>query len=193
MEFILFLTSCIFLASAGYFHNRMDSEFNTKTKGILFTASVIYSFMGLLFATNPDVVIRVWRYMDWFITVPLLITELYLFLDEKIKKQKDLILAIIFSLIMLGFGLLGELKYIDKLLANILGSIAGVGIFYIFFKKIKKEHFKFLRGIAILWLFYPIVYMVQDSLLTILLFSIVDLSAKVGTAFYIKNQEKYFS
>ena len=193
MEFVLFLTSFVFLVSTIYFHNRVESEFNNKTKGILFTAAVTYSFMGLLFATNPDVVIRSWRYMDWFITVPLLLSELYLFLDNKTKNQKDLILTITFSLIMLGFGFLGELNYMNKWVSNILGSIAGVGIFYVLFKKIKKEHFKFLRAVAVLWLFYPIVYVIQDSWWTILLFSIVDLTSKVGTAFYIKNQERYFN
>lgn len=193
MEFVLFLTSFVFLVSTIYFHNRVESEFNNKTKGILFTAAVTYSFMGLLFATNPDVVIRSWRYMDWFITVPLLLSELYLFLDNKTKNQKDLILTITFSLIMLGFGFLGELNYMNKWVSNILGSIAGVGIFYVLFKKIKKEHFKFLRVVAILWLFYPIVYVIQDSWWTILLFSLVDLTSKVGTAFYIKNQERYFN
>lgn len=191
MENLLFLTSIIFLAATGYFHNRLDSVFNRKTKGILFTAAVIYSFMGFLFAHNPYSIIRAWRYLDWFITVPLLLTELYLFLDSKLRKQKDLILIISFSLIMLGLGLLGELHYLNKWIANIIGTGFGVGIFYILFKKISKQHFKFLKAVAILWSFYPIVYVIDDNLITIILFSLVDLTAKVGTAFYIKKQEKY--
>ncbi len=191
METLLFITSAIFLSSAGYFHNRLDNQFNRTTKGILFSSAVVYSFMSFLYATNPDTVIRAWRYLDWFITVPLLLTELYLFLDEKLRKQKDLILIIVFSIIMLGLGLLGELHYLNKWLTNSVGSAFMAGIFYILFKKLPKEHFKFLTAVAVLWLFYPIVYVVEDSILTIILFSIVDLLAKVGTAFYIKNQEQY--
>ena len=190
IEILLFTTSSIFLASAGYFHNKIDSVFNRKTKGILFTASVIYSFMGFLYSTNPDTVIRAWRYIDWFITVPLLLTELHLFLSPKIRKNKDLVLAVAFSIIMLSLGLLGELKYLDKIIANLVGSIFGIGVFYVYFKKIQKKHFRFLLTIAALWTFYPIVYVVNDSILTIALFSIVDLSVKVGTAFYISKQEK---
>lgn len=190
MEILLFITSVIFLASAGYFHNRIDSEFNRTTKAILFTAGVVYSYMGFLYATNPDTVIRAWRYLDWLITVPFLLTELYLFLDEKLRKQKDLILVIAFSIIMLVLGLLGELHYLNKWFTNSVGSAFMAGIFYILFKKLPKKHFKFLTAVAVLWLFYPIVYVVEDSILTIILFSIVDLSAKVGTAFYIKKQEQ---
>lgn len=189
METFLFITSAIFLASAGYFHNRLDTEFNRTTKGILFTAGVVYTYMGLLYANNSDVVIRGWRYLDWFITVPLLITELYKFLDVKLRQQRDLVLAIVFALLMLGLGLLGELHYMNKWLANITGSIFGIGVFYILFRKIPKQHFKFLTTVAVLWSFYPIVYIIEDSVLTIISFSIVDLSAKVGTAFYIKYKE----
>lgn len=193
METLLFITSGMFLASAGYFHNRIDNQFNRTTKGILFTAAVIYSFMGFLFATNPFTVIRTWRYLDWFITVPLLLSELYLFLDIKLRKQKDLILMITFSIIMLGLGLLGELDYLNKWLTNLVGSLAMGGIFYILYKKIPKQHIKFLTTVIILWLFYPMVYLIDDNLLVLVLFSIVDLSAKVGTAFYIKSQEKYLN
>lgn len=193
MEILLFLTSAIFLASAGYFHNRLDTIFNRTTKGILFSAAVVYSFMGFLYATNPDTVIRAWRYLDWLITVPLLLTELYLFLDKKLRKQKDLVLIIVLSIIMLVLGLLGELHYLNKWLTNLVGLLAMGGIFYILYKKISKQHIKFLTAVVILWLFYPIVYIVEDNILTIVLFSIVDLSAKVGTAFYIKNQEQYLS
>jgi bacteriorhodopsin len=191
METLLFITSGIFLASSCYFHNRLDTVFNRTTKGILFTAATIYSFMGFLYATNPYAVIRAWRYLDWFITVPLLLSELYLFLDVKLRKQKDLILIITLSIIMLGLGLLGELKYLDKWLTNLVGSLSMGGIFYILYKKIPKQHIKFLTTIIILWLFYPMVYLVDDTVLILLLFSIVDLLAKVGTAFYIKSQEKY--
>lgn len=189
METLLFLTSGIFLISAWYFNKRLDTTFNKTTKGILFSASVIYSFMGFLVTTNPDVVIRAWRYVDWLITVPLLVYELYLFIEPKLRKQKDLILVISCSIIMLVLGLLGELHYLNKWLTNITGSVFGVGVFYILFTKISKQHFKFLTTVAILWLFYPIVYLIEDSVLTLISFSIVDLLAKVGTAFYIKAKE----
>lgn len=178
--------------SAAYFHNRVDSQFNRTTKGILFTASVVYSFMGFLYADNPDTVLRAWRYFDWFITVPLLLTELFLFLDKKLRKQSDLIITIGLSIIMLSFGLLGELNYVNKWIANIMGIIPAVGMFYILFKKTPMEHLKFLKSVMLLWLFYPIVFMFDDNNLTIILFAIVDLTAKVGTAFYIKKQEKFF-
>jgi bacteriorhodopsin len=191
METLLFLTSCIFLASAGYFHNKIDTVFNKTTKGILFSAAVIYSFMGFLVTTNPDIVIRSWRYVDWFITVPLLIYELYLFIEPKFRKEKELVLMIGFSILMLVFGLVGELGYLNKWLTNIIGSVFGFGSFYLLFKRMPKQHFKFLRAISILWVFYPITYLIEDSVWTIIAFAVVDLSVKVGSAFYIESREKF--
>ena len=193
METILFLTSLIFLAFTGYFHNRVEGIFNKTTKGILFTASTIYAFMTLLYSNNPDTVIRLWRYIDWFITVPLLMGQLYLFIDVKVRKQKHLISIIGMSIFMLTMGLFGELGYISKLTTNLLGTLSMSGIFYVLFTKIPKKHFKFLLTVSVLWLFYPIVYLIQDSVSTIIAFSIVDLCAKVGTSFYIESKEKSFT
>lgn len=193
MEILLIVTSLIFLISAGYFYfcKELNPQFKQTNTSILLTASFVYAYMGFIYAGDQDVIIRAWRYLDWLITVPLLLTELYLFLDKKLRQKKDLTLIVIFSSIMLGLGLLGELHYLNKWIANIIGSGFGVGLFYILFKKIPKKHLKFLKSVAILWLFYPIVYVIEDSVLTLVLFSIVDLLAKVGVAFYIKSQEKY--
>lgn len=189
MTFFLLLTSLIFLASGIYFARKSDSVLTRTSKTILFTASGIYFLMAVLMFYVPNISLRPWRYLDWFITVPLLLIELYEFASN--RSRKNIIIMVVASLIMLLLGLLGELTYIDKLWANGIGFLFGVLIFYILFKNINARHLEFLKSITLLWCFYPIAYLVNDNLLTIVLFSVVDLLAKVGSAFYIEYQQKY--
>ena len=191
MVSLFFITSIIFLVFGSYFHSFVKSKtlFDKISSLIYFTASVVYAFIGLIYLNSPYSMIRTFRYLDWFITVPLLLYQLYLFLDRRLKTQKDLILLIISSLGMLSFGLIGELGYLNKILANSLGSMFGAIIFYIWFAKCKKEDINFFIAVSILWLFYPIVYLIEESTLTLILFSLVDTFAKVGTGIFIRKKK----
>jgi bacteriorhodopsin len=42
----------------------------------------------------------------------------------------------------------------------------------------------------VLWLFYPIVYFFADSIWTIAMYALVDLTAKLGMAIYIKENDE---
>ena len=191
MEPLLFITSLVFFLFTYYFYKKEEQTFFTKTSRIiLFTATVIYSFMGMLFANNPDTVIRLWRYLDWFITVPVLIYQMYFFLKEKYQTSKNLITLILSSIIMLFFGLLGELNILDKILSNTFGTVFMFLTFYLLLSKVKIGHKNFFMSICLLWLFYPTVYLFNDNILTIILFSITDLVAKIGSSLYIHSKEK---
>ena len=191
MELLLYITSFIFFVFTYFFYQKEEQTLFTKSSRIiLFTATVIYSFMGMLFANNPDTVIRLWRYLDWFITVPVLIYQMYFFLKEKYQTRKNLITLILSSLTMLFFGLIGELHILDKVLSNSFGTLFMFLTFYLLISKVKIEHKNFFMSICLLWLFYPTVYLFNDNILTIILFSITDLIAKIGSSFYIHTREK---
>lgn len=117
MVSVFFITSIIFLLSAFYFHHLVTPKkiYDKISAVILFTASTCYALMGLLYLDNPYIMIRALRYFDWFITVPLLVYQLYLFLDRRLRSKIDLYRTVIFSVLMLVAGLLGELNVIDKL------------------------------------------------------------------------------
>jgi len=114
---------------------------------------------------------------------------LYWFLDRTKRKKEDLVILTILSTLMLSFGLFGELNYLSKVWADIIGSIFGMGIGYILFTKSKTKDRTFFITVGVLWLFYPIVYLIEETLVTLLLFSIVDVMAKLGTGFYIRKKK----
>lgn len=75
--------------------------------------------------------ITIFRYIDWIITTPTMLLTLMTYLDnnvtslkEYINNNKDLVIKVItLNLIMLIFGMLGELKYINNNYAVLLGFI----------------------------------------------------------------------
>ena len=103
---------------------------------------------------------------------------MYFFLKEKYQTSKNLITLILSSIIMLFFGLLGELNILDKILSNTFGTVFMFLTFYLLLSKVKIGHKNFFMSICLLWLFYPTVYLFNDNILTIILFSITDLSCQ---------------
>jgi len=67
------------------------------------------------------------RYVDWMITTPIMLLVLILAFqfnsNQKGVKFFDFILILLFNYGMLGFGYLGELKVINKLIANVIGFV----------------------------------------------------------------------
>jgi bacteriorhodopsin len=193
MELVFFITSVIFLGCATYFHGfaRSKNIFDKTSSLILFTASAIYAYMGLIYLNDPYSMVRVFRYLDWVITVPLLLYQFFLFIRIYHRNPFDLISLIGLSVLMLIFGFLGEINYLPKLIALTLGTIPAIGIFYILFKKSKPIDHKFFKSMAILWLFYPIVYLLPETWVTLVSWSVVDILAKVGAGLYIKKKKSF--
>ena len=67
----------------------------------------------------------IYRYIDWFLTVPLQIIEFYLILSVAKKIPKELFYKLLLaSFFMILFGFLGETGQIDRNLGFVLGTIA---------------------------------------------------------------------
>lgn len=186
---ILFSTSLLFLGGGLYFgYNSFNSLQSKLSAMILLIAGLTYMYMSHIFGLDDTTNLRTWRYMDWTFTVPILIYQMYTFLKPKFRKIGTLLMSISCMLGMLLFGFLGETSIIPKLFGGLIGTMFSIYTFVSLANGIKKEQLNFYIGVLTLWMFYPIVYFMTDSLLTIVLYSIVDLTAKLGVAIYIHTK-----
>lgn len=134
----------------------------------------------------------VYRYIDWFLTVPLQIIEFYLILRVAKKVPKILFYKLFgASIIMIMFGFLGETGQIDRNLGFVVGTIAWVYILYEVFygdaAKYKEESddesvkmaFDALKWIITIgWSIYPIGYLLEKHNMN-LLYNVGDLVNKI--------------
>jgi bacteriorhodopsin len=140
---------------------------------VTLVASVHYFYMReiwIVTASTPTV----YRYIDWFISVPLLMTEFYFILRAVTKVPSGVFWRLIIgAFLMIGSGYLGEAGYAPVLVAFIIGMIGwGIILFELFFgtaSKISKtsatpstrKAFKIMRWIVVIgWAIYPIGYIV---------------------------------
>jgi bacteriorhodopsin len=109
------------------------------------------------------------RYLDWTFTTPLMLVSLSIILSlgKKIPQFKNYITKIIvLDLIMVWVGYLGEINFINRILALVVGFIAMFGIFYVIYKTffaqgILKEgsfHFYIFLVYLALWAMYGVIY-----------------------------------
>ena len=144
----------------------------------------------------PD--ISYMRYYDWFITTPLLLLSVIIYFnylngrkDSKINEvlknnSKNYIKIIIYNLLMLLSGFLGELKILPRYLATIIGFI----FFILLFKELKKftnnnkESEIFYNYFMILWSFYGISF-IFNSKIKNTCYNILDLFSKTFYGLFI--------
>ena len=186
---ILLFTSLLFLGGALYFGYNSKKSFHSRLSGIiLLIAGLSYMWMSHIFSLDNTTNLRVWRYLDWAFTIPILVYQMYTFLKAKHQTLSTLITSILCMFGMLLFGFLGEVSIIPKIFGGIIGTMFSIYTFVSLTNGIKKDQIKFYVGVLTLWMFYPVVYFVTDSLLTIVLYSMVDLMAKLGVAIYIHTK-----
>ena len=175
-----------------------------------------------LFIQNIELVFYIWmannlnmiqnitpyRYLDWIITTPTMLITLMAFLDKDknsnlynyIQKNKYFIIKIIvLNLIMLLFGLAGELKYLDYDSAIILGFLPFIYYFKLIhdkyiIEKTPSENLNTYWFYFIIWLLYGIAaflsYEYKNSS-----YNILDLFSKNFFSIFLvyllwKNQKK---
>ncbi len=186
---ILFSTSLLFLGGGIYFGYRSLNSLQSKLSAmILLVAGLSYMLMSQIYGLDNTTNLRPWRYMDWALTVPLLIYQMFTFLKLKFRKVGVLISSILCMLGMLLFGFLGETLIIPKVLGGFIGTMFSIYTFVSLSNGINKKQLNFFLGVLTLWMFYPVVYFMTDSLQTIIMYSIVDLTAKLGVAIYIHTK-----
>ena len=192
MGLVLLVTSVVFYISLGFFlkrsRNNLHAQLSSTTMAV---AGTLYLGMGIAVIQEIDISLRLIRYLDWFITVPIMVYQMFLFLHER-KKISNYFGAILCVVGMLTAGLLGEYGVWNKTYLGVIGILLAFYTFIVMCNDIKKEDYKFFTTVLILWLFYPVVYYIPESIYTVVGYSIVDVLAKVGSSLYVKNKIKAY-
>ncbi len=176
--FTFFIGSMAMLAATVFFFLEMrnvEGKWRTSllVSGLItFIAAVHYYYMRDVWATTLTSPTE-YRYIDWILTVPLMCVEFYLILKAFGAKISLLWKMIVYSLIMLVFGYLGEAVFKEQsVLMGVLSTIGYVGILYeVWFGSAKKlaqssnnpvlqKAFRALAWFVFVgWAIYPLGYM----------------------------------
>lgn len=138
--------------------------------------------------------INVTRYTDWAITTPIMLLVLVLaFLyntDGGPMKFVSYLIILFFNYIMLGFGYLGEIGFMDKNYANTMVFIGFFGLYYYIYityisGKSNSDNKILYWTFFILWIFYGVFYFMDETTRNVG-YNILDLLSKcfVGIFFW---------
>ena len=196
--FSFWLATAIMLASTIFFFVERG-DVSAKWKTSLTVAGLVtgiafwhYLTMGKLAAEGVSPV--AYRYVDWFITVPLQIVEFYLILAAvTIVSSRVFWKLLVASLVMLIGGYVGETCGSDYQMSGfVVGMVGWIGVLYlIFFGDAAKANaqskndasqfaFKVMRLIVLVgWSIYPIGYWLPDATLNVV-YNLADLINKTA-------------
>jgi bacteriorhodopsin len=131
-----------------------------------------------------------YRYADWFFTTPIMLITLMAFINGKGKslweyisnEKKDISIIIFLNFLMLLFGFLGEINYLDRNTSVILGFIPFVIYYYKIYNKLdisKKDSIKknLYWSYFLFWSLYGVAAL-QDYELKNSIYNILDLFSK---------------
>jgi len=140
------------------------------------------------------------RYYDWFITTPLLLLSVIIYfhylqnkknytLKEFWKKENNknsYTKIVIYNILMLLSGFLGELKIIPRIYSTIIGFVFFILLFKELhkFTKDNKDSKIFFNYFMLLWSFYGISYMFNSKIKNTG-YNILDLFSKTLYGLYI--------
>jgi bacteriorhodopsin len=133
-----FFVGCMAMMAASAFFFLSLSQFDKKWRTsvlvsglITFIAAVHYFYMKEYWAEIGESP-TFFRYVDWVLTVPLMCVEFYLILKVAGAKQSLLWKMILYSVIMLVTGYIGEVVYPES--AAFWGLISGLAYFLIVYE-----------------------------------------------------------
>jgi len=139
-------------------------------------AAIHYLYMRKSWTLNKTSPVA-YRYIDWFLTVPLQLAEFYLVLSVDGPAPKSLLVKLLVSsFLMILFGFLGETGRISRPVGFVCGMVAWVYILYeVFFgqgAKLKNESdnpsvklaYNSMKWIVTVgWSIYPIGYILEEK------------------------------
>ena len=176
--FTFFVGCMAMMAASAFFFlslNQFDKKWRTSVlvSGLItFIAAVHYFYMRDYWASNMESP-TFFRYVDWVLTVPLMCVEFYLILKVAGAKKSLLTKMIVYSVIMLVTGYLGETVYAGQ--AAMWGFFSAVAYFAIVYEiwlggaaKLAKEaggdvlaaHKILCWFVLVGWIIYPLGYLV---------------------------------
>jgi bacteriorhodopsin len=168
-------------------------SFNTFPKEILPLKYI------LSIETCVTIIASIAYYLDWFATTPLLLISLIIYLsylknkyeNDKtidtnddtfniILKDKKVLIIILLNFLMLVLGYMGESKFMNYILANILGFIPFIIFLYIIWANYcNKSNIHVFIIFTVIWTMYGIVYFFGNNSKNIM-YNILDIIAKGG-------------
>jgi bacteriorhodopsin len=147
-------------------------------------------YIWMVYNINNINNITQYRYADWFFTTPIMLITLMTFIDgetknvfEYIGKEKtDVSIILVLNMLMLLFGFLGEIKYLDVQSSLILGFIPFIFYYYKIYKKLKinnqnKYKKQLFWAYFIFWSLYGVAAGLEYELKNAM-YNILDLFAK---------------
>ena len=215
------LTFAVFLGSALFFFiSRTDVapayRMAVTISGVIVTIAG-YHYFRIMQSFDKAVVgeglfNEAYRYVDWVVTVPLLLTELVLVLSIAAERRKSLLMKLIpYSALMIALGYPGETsaddttKWIFWALSMVFFVLILATLFGELSKQIASERpevqstLRTLRTVLLVtWSFYPIAYLfpilLDDAGLGFVLvnvgYAIADITAKAGYGLMIHHVAK---
>jgi bacteriorhodopsin len=141
--------------------------------------------------------INVTRYVDWSITTPIMLLVLVLAFRYNSGKHGinfiDYVIILIMNYAMLGFGYLGEIGTLSKIMANAIGFVFFAGLYgFVFMKYMMTDSGKVINNpdnnllfysFLILWSLYGVFYQMSESFKNIG-FNVLDLLSKCFVGIY---------
>jgi bacteriorhodopsin len=159
----------------------LDKKFRvvlTLETFVSLVAGYIYYKFLINIESEKDVI--PWRYLDWFITTPVLLLSLIIMVHGLDIPWDLTILVIVLNEFMLLFGLLGELNYISRISACIYGFICLVALLLIIYFWIGvNENQAIYWFFVVLWSIYGFVYLLNDKI-KFIIYNFLDVIAKAG-------------
>ena len=206
------LISMALVAATAFFfleRDRVSPKWKTSltVSGLVtLIAAVHYFYMRDVWVSTGETP-TVYRYIDWLLTVPLLIIEFYLILSAITKTPVGVFWRLLIgSLVMLGFGFAGEAGAMDVSLAFWIAMAAWVFIMWeIFFGQASKINAgsgnanvqKAYKAMALLvtigWAIYPIGYFMGymtdgvDAASLNIIYNLADVLNKIAFGVIIWN------
>ena len=174
------------------FKDLLKMELGVQIIEMIFYVWMVFNFSNIANIT-PN------RYYDWIITTPTMLITLMAFLDKEhylgimdyVNKNKyDIIKVLSANMMMLLFGLMGELGYIQYQLAIVLGFIPFLYYYNEIYNKYIKDKELSSQKKGLFWFFFVIwsLYGISAFMPYILkntMYNILDLFAKNATGLFL--------
>ncbi|MBT5158048.1 MAG: bacteriorhodopsin [Rhodobiaceae bacterium] len=199
------LISMALVASTVFFFIERDRVANkwktslTVSGLVTLVAAVHYFYMRDVWVSTGETP-TVYRYIDWLITVPLLMVEFFLILSAITKVPAGVFWRLLVgTTVMLVFGYLGEAGYMNVTLGFVIGTLAWFYVLYEIFLgeagRINAENaspavqsaFKMMRNIVTFgWAIYPLGYILGymmgsvDSATLNIIYNLADVLNKIA-------------
>jgi bacteriorhodopsin len=155
-----------------------------------FVACLHYFLMAISSVFQKDVLsVILYRYADWIITTPVLLFELILLLNLETDGWL-LLQLLVANVVMLLFGLYGEIFYTDaftKITSGLLGFLPFAWIVWKIYSARKNEQTPSSKSswsntiaiaFLVIWTLYGVVYFFDSNFTRSILYTILDLISK---------------